>query len=169
MLNFQQYGAQKRLKFVAECIKRQERFEGRIERQKLYTFSTELGKKKFQTSNGKILAACFVRDLFDSLLCLSLERQIDMSEVLSYPPTPVRLSLRHVDGSMQKTPKSKLMKYLESLAATDPPKKVDVSIIDVKFFLKLNPDLPSTFDGVARYLLARVSESEGHRLHFVCN
>ena len=61
------------------------------------------------------------------------------------------------------------MKYLESLAATDPPKKVDVSIIDVKFFLKLNPDLPSTFDGVARYLLARVSESEGHILHFVCN
>ena len=56
-----------------------------------------------------------------------------MNEVLSYPPTPVRLSLRHVDGSMQKTPKSKLMKYLESLAATDPPKKVDVSIMMLSF------------------------------------
>ena len=159
----------KRLKFVAECIERPERFEERIERQKLYTFATELRKKKVQTSDGKVLAAYFVRDLFGSLLCLSLERQIDMNEVLPYPLTPVPFSLSHVNGSMQKTPKSKLMKYLESLATTDPPKTVDVSIIDVMFFLRLHPNLPSTFDGVARYLLARVSEFEGHILHFVCD
>ena len=59
-----------------------------------------------------------------------------MNEVLSYPLTPVPLSLSHVDGSMQNTPKSKFMKYLESLAATDPPKTVDASIIDVTFFFK---------------------------------
>ena len=73
LLNFQEYGAQKRLKFVAECIETSERFEERIERQKLYTFATDLGKKKVQTSDGKVLAASFVRDLFDNLLCLSLE------------------------------------------------------------------------------------------------
>ena len=61
------------------------------------------------------------------------------------------------------------MKYLESLAATDPPKTVDASIIDVMFFLRLDPNLPSTFDGVVRYLLDRISEFEGHILHFVCD
>ena len=71
-----------------------------------------------------------MRDLFGSLLWLSLERQI----VLYYLVTLLPLSLSHVDGSMQKTPKSKLMKYLESLAATDPPKTVDASIIDVMLF-----------------------------------
>ena len=92
-----------------------------------------------------------------------------MKEVLSYPLTPVPLSLSHFDWSMQKTLKSKLMKYLESLPAINPSKTVDVSIIDVMFFLRLHPNLPSTFDGVARYLLARVSEFEGHILHFVCD
>ena len=49
---------------------------------------------------------------------------------------PVPLSLSRDDGSMQNTPKLKLMKYLESLAATDPPKIEGLSIIDVMFFLR---------------------------------
>ena len=56
------------------------------------------------------------------------------------------------------------MKYLEFVAATDPLKTADVSIIDVMLFLRIYPNLPNTFDGVARYLLARVSETEGHIL-----
>ena len=41
------------------------------------------------------------------------------------------------------------MKYLEPLAATDPPRAVDVSIIGVMFFLRLHPNLPNTVDAVA--------------------
>ena len=81
LLNFQEYGARKRLKLLAGCIERPERFKERIERQKLHTFATELGKKKVQTTDRKVLAACFAHDLLGSLLCLSLERQIDMNEV----------------------------------------------------------------------------------------
>ena len=105
MLKFQEYGAQQRLKFLAECIERPEMYEERIERQKLHICAIKLGKKKVQKSDGKILAACFVRNLFGSLLCLSLKRQMDMNEVLSYPLTLVHLSLSHVDGSMNNTPK----------------------------------------------------------------
>ena len=61
------------------------------------------------------------------------------------------------------------MKYLEPLAATDLPKTVDVSIIDVMLFLRLHPNLPSIFDGVALYFLARLLEFEEHILHFMCN
>ena len=57
-----------------------------------------------------------------------------MNKVLSYPLTPILLSLSHVDGSMQNAPKSKLMKYLESLGVINPPKTADESIIDVMFF-----------------------------------
>ena len=48
------------------------------------------------------------------------------------------------------------MKYLDSLTATDPPKTVDVNIKEAIFFSTLHPNLQSTFDGVARYLLARI-------------
>ena len=61
--------------FISECIKRPERFEERISKQKIQTFETELGRKKIQRSNGKVVTACFVRDVFGSLLYLSLEEK----------------------------------------------------------------------------------------------
>ena len=66
-------------------------------------------------SNGKVVTACFVRDLFGSLLCLSLKEKTDMAEVLSYLLTPVPLSLSYSAGSMLSSPKSNLMKYLKTL------------------------------------------------------
>ena len=69
-----------------------------------------------------------------------------MNEVLFYSLNPVPLSLSHVDGSMQNTPKSKLMKYVESLAATDLPKTVDGCIIDIIIFLRLYLSLTTIFD-----------------------
>ena len=57
----------------SECIKRPERFEERIPKQKIQTFETESGREKIQIYNGKVVRACFVRDRFGSLLCLSLE------------------------------------------------------------------------------------------------
>ena len=136
---------------------------------KAFHFCYWVREREAQTSNGKVLATCFARDFFYRLLCFSLQRQIDMNEVLFYSLNPVPLSLSHVDGSMQNTPKSKLMKYVESLAATDLPKTVDGCIIDVIIFLRLYLSLTTIFDWVARYLLARVSEFEGHKLHFVFN
>ena len=44
-------------------------------------------------------------DLSGSILFLSLERKVDMAEVLSYPLTPVPLSLNRVDDTMLKTKK----------------------------------------------------------------
>ena len=59
-----------------------------------------------------------MRDLFGSLLRLSLLEKIDMAEVLSYPLTPVPLPLSYSDGSMLNSPKSNLMKYLETFAVS---------------------------------------------------
>ena len=55
------------MKFVAECIERPEKFEVIFERQKPYTFATELIKKTVQISDGKVSVVCSVRDLFMSL------------------------------------------------------------------------------------------------------
>ena len=146
--------------FISECIKRPERFEERIPKQKMQTFETELGRKKIQTSNGNVVTACFVRDLFGSLLCLSLQEKIDMAEVLSYPLTPVPLSLSYSDGSMLSSPKSNLMKYLETFAVSETPEVVHETIIDAMFFLRLHVNLPNTFEALARYILGRIVNCE---------
>ena len=65
-----------------------------------------------------------------------------MVEVLKFPLTPVPLSLCHADGSMQKTPKVKLLSELEVRMKTDIPTHIDVTVIDGMSFLHLLVDLP---------------------------
>ena len=67
------------------CIECPDRFEKPIKRQKLHTFATEAGKKRIENKDGKLVEASLVRDLFWSILYLSLQRRIDMTEVLTYP------------------------------------------------------------------------------------
>lgn len=167
LLNLKEIGEIERKKFIVECAADPGRFESRIKRQKLNTFATDGGKNKLKGANGKIIAACLVRDLFGSILYLSLERKIDMGEVLKYPLTPVPLSLCHVDGTMQKSPKSALMKNLESRIVSEPPVSVDVTIIDAMFFLHLYQNLPATFGGVASFLLSKILNIGGNTIHFV--
>ena len=70
-----------------------------MKRQTIHSFVTEGRTKNIKVGDGKIISACLIR----KYLFLSLERKLDMAEVLSYPLTPVRLSLSHVDGTMLKT------------------------------------------------------------------
>ena len=76
------------------------------------TFARESGKKKVK-KDGRVVSACWVRDLFGSILNISLERKIDMGEVLSYPLTSIHFSLSHADGSIHKTPKSAILNHLK--------------------------------------------------------
>ena len=88
-LNIDLIGGRERNKVIDECRERPETFEERIKRQKLSTFTTEAGKKRITSKDGKILAACFVGDLFGSLLELTIKKRIDIREVLAYPLTPL--------------------------------------------------------------------------------
>ena len=57
-----------------------------------------------------------------------------MDPILRCPLTPVSLSKSHVDGTMQKTTKSKLLLELEKRVASNTPANVDVTITDGMFF-----------------------------------
>ena len=90
-----------------------------------------------------------------------------MAEVFKYPLIPVPLSLGLVDGTMQKTPKVKLLNELESRVKSIDPQHVDVTIIDGMFFLHLMVDLPATFGAVATFILKRICSCKGSTIHFV--
>lgn len=66
-------------------------------------------------------------NLMGRILILALEHKIDMLKILFYPLTAVPLSLCHIDGSMNKTDKSTLLKLLENRIQSIGP---DCTIID---------------------------------------
>ena len=90
-----------------------------------------------------------------------------MEQILRYLLTPVPLSISHVSGTMQKTPKSKLLQELEKRVASNPPSNVDVTIIDGMFFFHLLYQPPSTFAGLADHLLRQVCKQRGTEIHLV--
>ena len=59
--------------FISECKRRPERFVEKIPKQKVQRLETELGRKKIQRYNGKVV--CFSGELFENLLCLSLKEK----------------------------------------------------------------------------------------------
>ena len=51
-----------------------------------------------------------------------------------HPLTPVPLCLSHVDGSVNSTPKSNLLNYIDAQFVTVRPSSTDATIIDAAFF-----------------------------------
>ena len=96
-----------------------------------------------------------------------MEHQKDMTEVLSYPLTPVTLSLSHVDGTVSKTKKSTLSNTLEMKVITRTPYTVHETVIDISFFLYLQYNLSSTFRKVAKVLLSNIMKAKGNVIHFI--
>ena len=118
----------------SECVARPERFGESISKVKLLTFATGSKRYKIKSGDEKIKAVTMVRDLFGSILFMSLQRKVDMGEVLKYPLTPVPLSIAHTDNMMQKKPKVKLLNEIEKRINHIPPETVDVTIVDGMFF-----------------------------------
>lgn len=112
-------------------------------------------KKKIQIGR-KVLEVRLQRDLFGRLLSLSLDAQINLEKMLCFPITPIPLSLCHIDGSINKTVKSVLVKVLEQQSEDmeQPPSNVDMVIIDGFFLLNTISDMPRTFGDVSKKLLA---------------
>ena len=100
-------------------------------------------------------------------MLLSLESKVEMAEVLSYPLTPVPLSLNHADGTMLKTKKSTLISALEMKVITRPPDITHQTVIDASFFLYLQYNLPSTFGQVAKIILSDIMKAKGKVIHFI--
>ena len=81
---------------------------------KLKAFATEGATKKIKGKDGKVTETTFVHGLFGSLLCISIEKKVYLCQVLKYPLTLYPKILCQADGSIIESPKSSLMKYIES-------------------------------------------------------
>lgn len=65
---------------------------------------------------------------------ISLQRKIDIAQVLKYPLIPVTLSWSHLGGTMLSSPKSVILIYLKTKGAMKTLDEIDVQITDAAFF-----------------------------------
>lgn len=114
-------------------------------------------KKKKLKVGGKIQEVKIQRDFFGRMLGISIDYKIDLSKILSYPITSVPLSLCHLDGTICKTDKAALMKCLEKEVQHEPPRRIDVLIIDGFFLLHTMKNVPELFGGISKQFLKMVT------------
>lgn len=138
--------------FIESCIKNPENFEKSIKKKDFNFFPVQLRKKNVNVG-GKIQEDRMQRDLFGQLLVISLEQKVDLEKILSFPLTPMPLSMCHVDATICKTDKSVLTKLLEKRIESSTPPFVDVTIIDGFFLLHLVRDVPLTFEQISKSFL----------------
>ncbi|KAK2139276.1 hypothetical protein LSH36_1895g00000 [Paralvinella palmiformis] len=84
--------------------------------------------------DDKLLELRRNRDLFGRLLYISAQHNIDLARVFTYHLVPAPPTLSHVDGTPNKTDKSKLMNKQESLADSTDPTAVDITFLDAFFY-----------------------------------
>ncbi|GFY79599.1 hypothetical protein TNIN_198521 [Trichonephila inaurata madagascariensis] len=101
-------------------------------------FSKDYEKKKKVQVGGKIQEIKIQRIYLDACCGGSLDYNVDVSKILSYPMTSVPLPMYHLDDTICKTDKSALMKCLEKEVQHEQPHEIDVLIIDGFFPLQNN-------------------------------
>ncbi|XP_046481745.2 uncharacterized protein [Neodiprion pinetum] len=91
----------------------------------------------------------------------------DINRILSYPITPVPLSLCHLDGGIHKTDKSALAKSLEAKIDHDPPSHADVYLIDGFFILHAMKEVPRTFGNISKKFLQMITKFSASRIDVI--
>ncbi|KAH9633488.1 hypothetical protein HF086_013165 [Spodoptera exigua] len=151
LLNVEANGDNLRKSFISECQPDIRRFEKAIKKTSIDNFSKDCEKKKKIQVGGKIQEVKIQRDLFGRMLGISMDYNIDISKILSYPITSVTLSMCHLDETIYKTDKSALMKCLEKEVEHDEPPQIDVIIIDGFFLLHTMKNVPKKFGSISIY------------------
>ena len=151
--------------FHKEVNERLSRFEDAITRNKLSTFASE-GVKLKTKNNNKISEVRMERNLYGRLLCIALVESIDISLVLTYPITPVPLSMCHIDGTMVSTSKHKLVAPLEKRISSLQPEHVDCHVLDGMFSLRTKI-FHSSYGRLLEIILKKVCALKSSRIDLV--
>ncbi|GBP23630.1 hypothetical protein EVAR_80247_1 [Eumeta japonica] len=167
LLNIEKNGEEQRTTFISECTSDPKRFEKAIKKTAIHNFSSLLSKKKPVKIGGKQQEIKLQRDLFGRLLGISMDHQIDVLKILAYPISPVPLALCHLDGGFCKTDKSVLVKCLEPNIDQEPPRNIDVFLIDGFFILHSMKEVPKTFGSISKKFLQMVSKYPTRRIDVI--
>ena len=113
LLKIPENGKVRHQDFLDTCLVDANRFEERIPKAKLKTFSDDSERNR-KAQDKRIAELKGTRDLMGRLVILATKRNLDLPYMFEFPLIPVPLSMCSIDGTMAKTDKSALFKLLES-------------------------------------------------------
>lgn len=171
LLNVEVKGAEIKDKFIQECSEFETRFEEPIKKNKILNFSKNYAKKNIKLKD-KVTEVQMQRDLFGRMLGISMTNETDIERLLSYPLTPVPLSMCHLDGTACKTAKSALGKCLKNVCDNNnraPVVPPDVIIIDGFYMLHTFSKLGSTYAHLSKHIISTATLNNPHakEYHFI--
>ena len=100
--------------------------------------------------DGKIKELQGKRDIIGRLLYLAVIEDLDLHVVFTYPLTPVPLSLAHVNDTLHKTDKTKLMHKLEEKVTSGTYQRCIGLCCGCNVFLRSQVLAPKTFVELAK-------------------
>ena len=103
------------------------------------------------------------RDLYGRLLYLSVQSQLDLHHVLSFPILPEPPCFAHPDRSLRDCPKSEVFHFLKSGLQTTPPESTGVFIADGMFLVHTLIQTCPTYGALARKMLSNVMKETTER------
>ena len=122
---------------------------------KLKTFTSLVKKVKVTSKNGTEATLKSNRNLFARMLLLAQSINIDMKEVLSFSLGPFPLSISTEQGSLRKTPKSKLLELIETSTNSQNVESIPEGgalILDAMATVQAIAKPPTTFGELAEQL-----------------
>lgn len=171
LTNVEANGMKQMKKFIRECQEDESRFEKPIKRNVIRNFERDSQKIK-KTSPKDYNDAKLERNVLGKVLCLALDNNIDLQNVLSYPLATVPHSLAHFDNfGTANRPKGELTAMLISMndryREINKPDNIEVEIIDGFYLLSGIKDAPSKYGQFAKFFLQRICSSDAHEIHLL--
>lgn len=158
-------GNEMRTSLINACIENEDAFQNyTIKRVKIKNFASVVKKRKIAIG-GKVTEVKLQKDLFGRLLAISLEKKIDLAKVLTYPLSPVPLSMCQIEGIIHKTSKAALTATLESkVQEHNAPQFIDVKVVDGFFLFHTMKQVPVTFGNVSLKYLTSVCSANASQV-----
>lgn len=166
-------GTKQMEKFIKDCHEDRSRFERPIKKNIIKNFAAEKSKAK-RTLHKRNDEAKLERNILGKVLCLAMENNIDLEDVLSHPLATVPHSFSHFENSITPSkPKGELTALLISKdddgrnQQTNKPDNIEVEIIDGFYFLGTFKDAPVKYGQLAKFLLEKICDSNAREIHLI--
>lgn len=114
LLGVEKFGKKLKNEFIDECTEDMYRFENTRKLVKIRTFANEKIVKKI-TVGSQVKNVVIQRDIWGTLLAVTIKHDISVALALSYPLSPFPFVFARSDGAISKTTKSALTAHLERI------------------------------------------------------
>lgn len=163
-------GTKQMEKFLKECREDRSRFERPIKKNVIKNFAAESSKIK-RTSHKHSDEAKLERNVLGKVLCLAMNNDIDLRNVLSYPLATIPHSFAHFENSLAANrPKGELTALLISKVdcnKTSQPENIEVEIIDSYHLISNFNDGPVKYGHFAKFLLKKICDTNAREIHLI--